>query len=116
MKLLLINPNSNDAKTEAIRTIVKDSGLSGVKILAQTAPLGPPLILRPNALRERENAELALPSDRRKPTCEGKMIEAPGNLALRRMCSLKAFHATGIAEPESSGRQFEVRRTKREVA
>ncbi len=44
MKLLLINPNTNAATTEAMRRIAQESAPPGVTILAKTAPFGVPLI------------------------------------------------------------------------
>lgn len=98
MKLLLINPNTNAATTEAMRAIAQASAPSGVTILAKTAPFGAPLITEPVALRESAQAVMALLADGLEPGIAGVIIAAFGDPALQAARDLVPVPVTGIAE------------------
>lgn len=113
MKLLLINPNTNPATTEAMRAIAQESAPAGVTILAKTAAFGATLITGPDALRESAKAVLALLSDRLEPGIAGLIVAAFGDPALREARDLMPIPVTGIAEAgmaeaASGGRRFAV--------
>lgn len=120
MKLLLINPNTNPATTEAMRAIAQASAPSGVTILAQTAPFGVPLITTPETLAESAAAVLALLAEDIEPGLDGLIIAAFGDPAL-----FEARHSTqipvtgiaeaGMAEAAVDGRQFAVVTTTPEL-
>ncbi len=113
MKLLLINPNTNAATTEAMRAIAQASASPGVTILAKTAPFGVPLITEPVALRESAQAVMALLADGLEPGIAGVIIAAFGDPALRAARDLGPVPVTGIAEAgmaeaAAGGRRFAV--------
>lgn len=111
MKLLLINPNTNTATTEAMRAIAQEAAPPGVTIVAKTAPFGVPLITGPDALRESAAAVLALLADGLEPGVSGIVIAAFGDPALQEARDIAPIPVTGIAEAgmaEAGGRRFAV--------
>lgn len=95
MRLLLINPNTSVATTEAMLAIARGAAPDGVTIEGATARLGTPLITDEAALAVAAEAVLDLP---RPGGLDGTIVAAfgdPGLDALRRSLTTPV---TGIAE------------------
>lgn len=113
MRLLLINPNTNTATTEAMRLIAQQAAPEGVFIDTKTALFGAPLITEPVALRDSAQAVLALIANGIERGKAGLVIAAFGDPALAEARSLLRVPVTGIAEAgmaeaAAEGRRFAV--------
>jgi allantoin racemase len=120
MRLMLINPNTNAATTEAMRLIAQGVAPTGVFIDAKTAPFGAPLITSPVALRESAQAVLALIAEGVEQGQAGVIIAAFGDPALGEARRLLPVPVTGIAEAgmaeaAAGGRRFAVVTTTPEL-
>ncbi len=86
MKLLLINPNTSEATTQAMRQIAQDAAPQGVAVTALTAPTGVPMIVNAGQLAQSARVlEASLPHYRNL-ACDGVIVSAfgdPGLLALQ---------------------------------
>lgn len=113
MTLLLINPNTSRATTEAMRSLAQEAAPPDVTIRAQTAPFGAPLITAPEALRESGKAVLALLENLPAQGHSGVIIAAfgdPGLGAARRLLSIPVtgIAEAGMAEAAAGARRFAV--------
>ena len=98
MKLLLVNPNTSIAITEAMLAIARDAAAQGVLIEGLTARFGAPLIVDPATLLVAEQAVPDIVLQHIDETFSGVIVSAfgdPGVIALRHMLEIPV---TGIAE------------------
>lgn len=98
MRLLLINPNTNAATTEAMATIARETAPDGVRIDALTAPYGVPLITEPDALAVAAEAVLSLAESIAADPPAGVIVSAFGDPGLEALRERLSCPVTGIAE------------------
>lgn len=113
MRLLLINPNTNAATTEAMAAIARETAPDGVRIEALTAPYGVPLITEPGALAVAAEAVLSLADAIAAEPPAGVIVSAFGDPGLEALRERLPCPVTGIAEASmqeaaAEGRPFAV--------
>ncbi|MBN8944658.1 MAG: aspartate/glutamate racemase family protein [Rhizobiales bacterium] len=119
MRLLLVNPNTSPATTEAMVAIARDA-MPGITIEGLTAPFGVPLIT--NAAELATAAEAVVAALAAPPAgIDGVIVSAFGDPALPRLRDLLAVPVTGIAEAGMAeaavtGRRFAVVTTTPDLA
>lgn len=97
MRLLLINPNTSQATTQAMVGIARESAPS-VEIDGLSAPFGVPLITGPAELAIAHDAVVTLMAARPPFGYQGVIIAAFGDPALDDLRRTVAVPVTGIAE------------------
>ena len=108
MKLLLINPNTSEATTQAMALIAQEAAPQGVSVTALTAPAGVPMIVNAAQLAEAAQAlEASLPLYRTL-ACDGVITAAygdPGLQALRRglSCPVVGIGESSMLEARERG-------------
>lgn len=98
MRLMLINPNTNAATTEAMAAIARETAPAGVRIEALTAPYGVPLITEPGALAVAAEAVLSLADAIAAEPPAGVIVAAFGDPGLEALRARLPCPVTGIAE------------------
>ncbi|RDJ21422.1 hydrogenase expression protein HupH [Bosea caraganae] len=112
-RLVLINPNTNAATTEAMRAIAQEAAPDGVVVEGLTAPHGAPLITHAQALAVAGEAVLALAEGIAAAPPAGVIVSAfgdPGLEALRRRlpCPVTGIAEAAMLEAAAGGRSFAV--------
>ncbi|KAF0123230.1 MAG: hyuE [Xanthobacteraceae bacterium] len=97
MRLLLINPNTSQATTQAMVGIARESAPS-VEIDGLSAPFGVPLITGPAELAIGRDAVVTLMAARPPFGYQGVIVAAFGDPALDELRRTVAVPVTGIAE------------------
>jgi allantoin racemase len=111
--LLLINPNTDAAVTQAMRDIAAEAAPAGIDVRALTAPFGATLITDEAALTRAGEAVLAALADAPMQGCAGVIVSAfgdPGLAAARQQLALPVtgIAEAGMAEAACGGRRFAV--------
>lgn len=96
MRLVLINPNTSAATTEAMVAIAQAVVPADVAIFGMTAPWGVPLITNPEALAVAAEAVIAM-SDQIHDV-DGVIVSAFGDPGLEALRARLSVPVTGIAE------------------
>jgi allantoin racemase len=120
-RLVLVNPNTDPAVTQAMLAIARRHLPVGVSLEAMTAPFGSPLILEPGALETAAQAVLSMAPGLRRTGCDGVVVAAFGDPALEGLRTLLGCPVTGIAEAAMAragrcGRRFCVVTTTPDLA
>lgn len=108
MKILLLNPNTNEATTQAMRVIAQEAAPQGVTVTAFTAPAGVPMIVNAEQLAAAAQVlEACLPLYR-PLACDGVITAAfgdPGLLALRNglSCPVVGIGESSMLEARERG-------------
>jgi len=97
-RLLLINPNTDDAQTRAMTQLARQAVDAGTEITALTAPFGAKLIANEDALDEAARAVLALTPQIEHAAPDGVIVSAFGDPALGDLRQMLDIPVTGIAE------------------
>jgi Asp/Glu/hydantoin racemase len=98
MRLLLVNPNTSAATTDAMLAIAREAAPAGVSIEGATAPFGEPLITDEAALAVAAEAVQALVTGERVTGFDGVIVAAFGDPGLAALRSRLPVPATGLAE------------------
>jgi Asp/Glu/hydantoin racemase len=98
MRLLLVNPNSNAATTDAMVAIAADAAPPGTVVEGLTAPEGPPVILEPVALEGAGLVVASLAPAVRAKAPDAVMVAAFGDPGLAALRSQLAVPVVGIGE------------------
>lgn len=98
MRLLLLNPNTNPATTEAMLALAREAAPAGAVIEGSTAGFGVPLITDAAALAVAADAVAALAANMRLDAFDGVIVAAFGDPGLHRLRALVTVPVTGIAE------------------
>lgn len=111
-RLVLINPNTNAATTQAMCAIARRAA-SGVEIEGRTVARGVPMITDPAALSVAADAVLDCASDLRADPPDGVIVGAfgdPGHagLAARLPCPVVGIGAASMQAAAENGRSFAV--------
>ncbi|MFD2238968.1 aspartate/glutamate racemase family protein [Aureimonas populi] len=112
-RLVLVNPNTSQASTDAMVAIGRQTGERDLSIEGVTAPFGAPLITDEDALDEAARAVLSLAPRLRRTPCDGVIVAAFGDPGLSRLRDILDVPVTGIAEAgmaaaAAGGRRFAV--------
>jgi Asp/Glu/hydantoin racemase len=98
MRLLLANPNTNTAITDAMVVIARKAAPPGVSVEGATASFGEPLITDETALAVAAEAVEAFVTVQRVAKFDGVIIAAFGDPGLAALKSRLPIPATGLAE------------------
>lgn len=113
MRLVLINPNTNAATTEAMAAIAREVAPAAVRVEPLTAPYGVPLITEPTSLAAAGEAVLSLADGIMADPPAGVIVSAFGDPGLEGLRERLPCPVTGIAEASmleasAGGRPFAV--------
>jgi Asp/Glu/hydantoin racemase len=97
-RLVLVNPNTSRASTEAMITIGRGCAQNGLSIRGVTAPFGAALITDEEALEQAALAVVSLAPRLRRTVCDGVIVSAFGDPGLQRLREALDVPVTGIAE------------------
>lgn len=114
MRLILVNPNTSAATTEAMLSIARDAAPVGALLSGRTASFGAPLITRPEALDVAARAVVAMAPHI--SGMDGVIVAAfgdPGLEELRELldCPVTGIAEAGMAEAAAGGRRFAIATT-----
>jgi Asp/Glu/hydantoin racemase len=98
VRLLLVNPNTSAATTQAMLVIAREAAPAGVAVDGLTAPFGESLITTEAALTTATEAVVALLTPERINGFDGVIIAAFGDPGLARLRNMLPVPVTGIAE------------------
>lgn len=112
MRLLLVNPNTSTATTEAMLAMARSAAASDVVLAGATARTGAPLITNPAQLAVAARAVLDLLGTM-PDTPDGVVVSAFGDPGLvearaRLACPVTGIAEAGMAEAADGGRPFAV--------
>lgn len=121
MRLLLINPNTSAATTDAMLAIARGAAPAGVAIEGATALFGAPLITQETELATAADAVLQRLSVSALAGVNGVVIAAFGDPGLDRArahldCPVTGIAEAGMAEAAADGRAFAVATTTPDLA
>jgi len=114
-RILLINPNSNEATTAMMVAIAKSAAMAGFDIVGATATRAPAMIVTPEAL-EAAAPEVEEIARAHQDSCDGIIVSAFGDPGLAGIKTTLNLHAVGIGESSmleaaANGRRFGVATT-----
>ena len=98
MRLLLVNPNTSAATTQAMLGIAREGAPAGVAVGGLTAPFGESLITTEAALTTATEAVVALLTPERIKGFDGVIVAAFGDPGLDHLQKVLPVPVTGIAE------------------
>ncbi len=112
-RLILINPNTSQATTQALLEIARESAQGGAVVDGLTAPFGASLIVDEEALAIAAEAVFSLCRTVRAANPAGVIVAAFGDPGHARLAAALACPVTGIAEAgmaqaAQGGRRFSV--------
>jgi Asp/Glu/hydantoin racemase len=111
MRLILVNPNTTAATTQAMVAIAAETAGPGVVVTGMTAAFGAPLITDPQALHEGARAVVALAPEL--AGADGVIVAGFGDPGLEGLraalpCPVTGIAEAGMAEAAAGGRRFAV--------
>jgi Asp/Glu/hydantoin racemase len=114
-RILLINPNSNDATTTMMVAIARSVVTAGFEIIGATATRAPPMIVSADAL-EAAGPEVEAIARVHQDSCRGIIVSAFGDPGLAGIKAASRLPAVGIGESAmlaaaENGRRFGVATT-----